>query len=175
MLFLPEATMALLMTIKRETTTFPHSKTQLYEDGINMLLIICYPQVGLQPRQTDTLASAIDIAPTVLELAGLAKAATIQGVSLVPVLNDPRAKMRVYVFAAHNWHNFAAHVRLVRTGDEVYMVNAYPDLPLDGTRDSPNADALRLAREAGKLTPVPRWKPSSPSNPLAPCCLLATV
>jgi N-sulfoglucosamine sulfohydrolase len=133
---------------------FPHSKTQLYEDGIKMPLIIRWPQAGLQSRQTDALASAIDIAPTVLEMAGVPRAATIQGVSLVPVLKDPRATVRDFVFAEHNWHNFAAHVRMVRCGNEVYMRNAWPDLPLDGTRDSPSADDLRLARAAGKLTPL---------------------
>lgn len=133
---------------------FPHSKTQLYEDGIRMPLIVRWPQAGLQARQTASLASAIDVAPTVLELAGVPKAATIQGVSLVPVLKDATATVRDYVFAEHNWHNFMAHVRLLRTGSLVYMRNAWPDLPLTGKRDDPSSEALRTARDAGRATPV---------------------
>ncbi|MBL9200993.1 MAG: sulfatase [Opitutaceae bacterium] len=133
---------------------FPHSKTQLYDDGIKMPLIIRWAPGGLKPRRTEALASAIDVAPTILELAGVPKAPTIQGVSLVPVLKDPRATVRDVVFAEHNWHNFAAHLRLVRMGRDVYLRNAWPDLPLDGTRDSPSANDLRLARAAGKLTPL---------------------
>lgn len=133
---------------------FPHSKTQLYEDGIKMPLLIRWPQAGLHAQQTDALASAIDVAPTVLELAGVPKAATIQGVSLVPVLKDPRATVRDVVFAEHNWHNFMAHIRLVRVGNDVYMRNAWPDLPLTGKRDDPSSEALRAVRAAGKITPI---------------------
>lgn len=133
---------------------FPHSKTQLYEDGIKMPLIVRWPQAGLQARQTAALASAIDVAATVLELAGVPKAPTMQGVSLVPVMKDPRATVRDYVFAEHNWHNFMAHVRLLRTGSLVYVRNAWPDLPLTGKRDDPSSEALAAARAAGRITPL---------------------
>ena len=119
-----------------------------------MPLLVRWPQVGLQPRRTEALASAIDVAPTILELAGVPKAATMQGVSLVPVLKDPRATVRDFVFAEHNWHNFMAHIRLVRAGRDVYMRNAWPDLPLTGRRDDPCSEALRVVRAAGKATPL---------------------
>lgn len=133
---------------------FAHSKTQLYEDGIKMPLLIRWPQAGLSARQTDALASAIDVAPTVLELAGVPKAATIQGVSLVPVLKDPQATVRDVVFAEHNWHNFMAHIRLVRAGGDVYLRNAWPDLPLTGKRDDPSSEALHALRAAGRISPL---------------------
>jgi arylsulfatase len=133
---------------------FAHSKTHLYEDGIKMPLIIRWPQAGLRARQTDALASAIDVAPTVLELAGVPKAASIQGVSLVPVLRDPGATVRDVVFAERNWHNFMAHIRLVRAGSAVYLRNAWPDLPLTGRRDDPSSAALERLRAAGRSSPL---------------------
>lgn len=134
---------------------FPHSKTRLYDDGIKTPLIIRAPGVVPQPERTAALASTIDLAPTLLELAGLARPETFQGMSLVPVLRDPRATVRDYVFAEQNWHNFPAHVRMVRHGSFVYMRNAWPDLPLPGASDTfytPSAEALQARRQSGALT-----------------------
>lgn len=134
---------------------FPHSKTQLYEDGIKPPLIIRWPAGIPRPARVDSLVSSIDIAPTILELAGLPCPATFQGVSLVPLLHDPKATVRDFVFAEHNWHNFQAHVRMVRRGDSVYLRNAWPDLPQPGASDTfynPSADALKAARARGELT-----------------------
>lgn len=91
-----------------------------------MPLVVRWPQAGVGPRRTHSLASAIDIAPTVLELAGAPRPATVQGVSLVPILRNPSAKVRDHVFAERNWPNFPAHVRLVRAGDSVYPPPCLP-------------------------------------------------
>lgn len=134
---------------------FPRSKTRLYEDGIKPPLIVRWPAVIPQPARTDALVSSIDLAPTILELAGVARPETFQGVSLLPVLRDPRATVRDYAFAEQNWHNFTAHVRMVKQGDFVYMRNAWPALPLPGASDTfytPSADALKEQRARGSLT-----------------------
>ncbi len=134
---------------------FPHSKTQLYEDGIKPPLIIRWPAGIPRPARVDSLVSSIDIAPTILELAGVARPETFQGVSLVPILHDPAATVRDFVFAEHNWHNFQAHVRMVRLGDFVYMRNAWPELPQPGASDTfynPSADALKVRYARGELT-----------------------
>ena len=136
---------------------FPHSKTQLYDDGIKPPLIISWPAGLPRPAQTAALVSSIDVAPTILELAGVPRPPTFQGVSLAPILRDPTASVRDYVFAEHNWHNFAAHVRLVRHGQHVYLRNAWPDLPQPGAADTfynPSADALKTLQAAGRLTPL---------------------
>jgi arylsulfatase len=134
---------------------FPRSKTRLYDDGIKTPLIVRWPAGIPAPGRTPALASAIDLAPTLLEIAGVARPASFQGVSLLPVLRDPRAAVRDYVFAEQNWHNFTAHVRMVRRGDFVYLRNAWPELPLPGASDTfytPSADALKALRAAGRLT-----------------------
>jgi arylsulfatase len=136
---------------------FPRSKTRLFDDGLKEPLIIRWPAGVPRGAQTDALASAIDFAPTILELAGLPKPAAFQGVSLVPILRDPRATVRDYVFGEENWHNFQAHVRMVRWGNFVYMRNAWPELPLPGASETfynPSADALKAARARDQLTPL---------------------
>ena len=136
---------------------FPHSKTQLFDDGIKPPLIVHWPAGIPHPASTDALVSSIDIAPTILELAGVERPASFQGVSLVPVLRDPKATVRDYIFAEHNWHNFSAHVRMVRHGNYVYMRNAWPQLPQPGASDTfynPSADALKNLQAQNKLTPL---------------------
>ena len=134
---------------------FPHSKAKLYDDGIKPPLIIRWPAGIPRPARTDALVSSIDIAPTILELAGVARPPTFQGVSLGPILHDPTARVRDFVFAEHNWHNFTAHVRLVRQGNFVYLRNAWPLLPQPGASDTfynPSADALKARHAQGRLT-----------------------
>jgi N-sulfoglucosamine sulfohydrolase len=74
------------------------------------------------------LVSVIDIAPTVLELAGVPTDKRVQGVSFAPILKDPAATTRDYAFAEHNWHVGAAHERSVRHGKWLYIRNARPEL-----------------------------------------------
>lgn len=136
---------------------FPRAKTRLYDEGIKTPLIVHAPALIARPGRTPALVSTIDLAPTLLELAGLARPETFQGVSLLPILRDPRATVRDYVFAEQNWHNFPAHVRLVRQGRFVYMRNAWPGLPLPGASDTyytPSAEDLKTRRESGGLTAI---------------------
>ncbi|HTO04573.1 MAG TPA: sulfatase-like hydrolase/transferase, partial [Opitutus sp.] len=134
---------------------FPRSKTRLTDDGIKTPLIVRWPRGIPRPARTSSLVSAIDLAPTLLEIAGVARPESFQGVSLLPVLRDPTATVRDYVFAEQNWHNFTAHVRMVRQGNYVYLRNAWPELPLPGASDTfytPSADVLKRLHAEEKLT-----------------------
>jgi arylsulfatase A-like enzyme len=104
---------------------------------------------------SDSLVSAIDVAPTILEVAGLSAPETFQGVSMVPLLKDPTETIRSLVFAEHNWHAQIAHERMVRRGSYVYIRNAHPQLPqICGLHaQCPQIELRRLA-EQGKLTPA---------------------
>lgn len=138
---------------------FPHSKTQLYDDGIKTPVIIRAPQLVKKTSVVEGLVSSIDLAPTILEIAGVTAPPSFQGVSLLPMFANPAALVRDFVFAERNWHNFTAHVRMVRSGDFVYLRNAWPDLPLPGASDTfynPSADALKELHAAGKLTEAQR-------------------
>ncbi|MGH8020173.1 MAG: sulfatase family protein [Opitutaceae bacterium] len=138
---------------------FPRAKTHPYDEGVLTPLIIRMPGGQAAPAVVDALASMIDLAPTILELAGVEAPPSFQGVSLYPILRDPKATVRDFVFAEQNWHNFPAHVRLVRHGDFAYLRNAWPELRLPGASDTfynPSADALKAAHAEGTpaLTPA---------------------
>lgn len=137
---------------------FPRCKTSVYDSGIQSPLLVRWPAGRVRPGSTcDRLTSSVDLAPTLLELAGLPAAPTFQGRSLARLLSDPTAKIRDHVFAEHNWHDYMACERAVRSEQFKYIRNSWPELP--GT---PPADAvrsltfqeMRRLRDAGRLTPI---------------------
>lgn len=117
---------------------FPRCKTRLYDSGVQTPFIAYWPGTIKPGQSTDNLVSAVDIAPTILELAGLEKSPTFQGVSFAPMLKDPSFKTRDYVYAEHNWHDYQAFERSVRSKKYLYIKNAFPQF-----NASPPADAVR--------------------------------
>jgi N-acetylglucosamine-6-sulfatase len=69
-------------------------KTVPYEESIRVPLLIRYPRVVPVARVQEQLVVNIDLAPTLLELAGAPIPERIDGVSLVPLLEDPDAGFR---------------------------------------------------------------------------------
>jgi len=135
---------------------FPRCKTRLYDSGIKTPFIVRWPVDIAKPGSvSDSLLSVIDIAPTVLELAGLKAPPSFQGTSMTPLWEDPDASIRNHVFAEHNWHAQIAHERMVRHGDFVYIRNAHPQLPqICGLESQCPQKELRAMASAGKLTPA---------------------
>ena len=137
---------------------FPRCKTRLYDSGIKTPLLIACPG-RIEPAVTDSIVSSIDFSATILDLAGVAKPETIQGVSFKAVLEDPSTVTRDYAFAEHNWHVFQAHERMVRFGDWLYIKNAFPErqnLCMEGDPSFPAGKELWDMEAAGKLKPEQR-------------------
>lgn len=136
---------------------FPRCKSFLYDSGIKMPFIVRYPPRAKPNSTCDGLTSAVDIAPTILELAGVRTPRTVQGQSLLPLFADPATPGREAAFAEHNWHAYQAHERCVRTRDFLYIRNAFPDLPGMVSRDylhySKGWPEIVKQHEQGKLDP----------------------
>ncbi len=132
---------------------FPRCKTRLYDSGIKTPFLVACP--GKVPAAvTDSFVSSIDVAPTILDLAGVDIAPAIQGVSFAEVLKNPETVTRHYVFAEHNWHVFQAHERMVRWGDWLYIRNAFPErrnLCKEGDPSFPAGEELWEMEEQNKL------------------------
>jgi len=130
---------------------FPRAKTRLIDDGMKTYLIVAGPGIATPGSSSTALVSAIDLAPTLADLAGIAKPATFQGRSMVPTFGDPTANIRPYAFSEHNWHDYEALGRSVRDGRFLYIHNFRPQLALQGPADScksPSFAALRKARDS---------------------------
>lgn len=135
---------------------FPRCKTSVYDSGIKSPLLVQWPARIQAGSECGSLVSSVDLAPTILELTGLPAPPTFQGKSFARLLEDPAQTIRDRIFAEHNWHDYAAYERSVRTNRFKYIHNFWPDLP-----DTPPADAvvgltfqeMRRLRDAGELTP----------------------
>jgi arylsulfatase A-like enzyme len=76
------------------------SKSTMYENGIRVPMLIAGAGVSQPNRVVEALVSAVDVFPTVLELAGIgvqsavASGTKIDGESMVPYMQDPGAEGR---------------------------------------------------------------------------------
>jgi len=134
---------------------FPGSKTRLYDRGIKAPFIVKWPE-KIKPNQVcNSLISSIDIAPTLLDAAGIMTVPSIQGLSFLKVLQKPSARFRNYIFAEHNWHDYEGYERAVRTPDFLYLINRRDGLdnggPIDANQ-SPSSASLKEARAKAVLT-----------------------
>jgi len=137
---------------------FPRSKTRLIDSGIKSPLIIKWPAgIHKEGKVSESLVSSIDLAPTFLDMAGVALRDNFQGKSFLPLLQNPGLPFRKYVFAEHNWHDHEAHARMVSSKDYLYIQNNRPQGSNPGPADSNASESfsdLKAQREKGKLNPV---------------------
>ncbi len=135
---------------------FPRCKTTLYDSGVKTPFIVRWPGKTTPGTTCDSLVSVIDIAPTVIELAGVGSSPTFQGKSFGPLLDDPEASIREYIYAEHNWHDYQAHERSVRSKRYLYIRNAFPELACTPPADAVGSitfQAMRALRDEDKLPP----------------------
>ncbi len=148
----------LILVMADNGRPFPRAKTRLHDSGMQTPLVAHWPAGIAGSGSTPAgLVSAIDLAPTILALAGVDAPASFQGVSIAPMFADPGAVVRAAAFSEHNWHDYEAHGRSVRADGFLYIENNRPAQAWQGPADSvrsPSHQTLRAARDAGTLTPA---------------------
>ncbi len=135
---------------------FPRAKTTLYDSGIRTPLLMRCPSLIERGTVSKELVSSVDLAPTILDLAGVV-ADSMQGKSIVDQLLEPEAAVREAVFAEANWHDFDQFTRAVRTPRFLLVRNYYWDKPLWNSVDSIHSETwkgMMELKQAGKLTPA---------------------
>lgn len=146
----------LILFMADNGSAFPRSKGRLYDSGIKTPFIIKWPAGIARPGSvSQAMVSAVDIASTLVDIAGVKAIPQFQGKSFRPLLKDPSLPFRDFVFAEHNWHDYEAYERMVRTTEFLYIFNARPSLSNNGPADSntsPAFDDLKQLRNEGKLT-----------------------
>ncbi len=117
---------------------FPSAKNNLYEYGIHMPLAIQWNKgINKGGRQIDDLVSLTDLAPTLLECAGVTPPEEVTGKSLLNIFNSASSGMveenRKYVFAGKERHTLCREgdlpypQRSVRDYRFLYIRNLEPD------------------------------------------------
>jgi N-sulfoglucosamine sulfohydrolase len=96
---------------------FPGAKTTLYDAGVHLPLIIHDPTQKARGVVTNAMASWTDIAPTILDWAGVKQPPAMLGKSLLPVLAQEVVKERDTVFGSHQFHEITMYypMRMIRT------------------------------------------------------------
>lgn len=136
---------------------FPRAKTRLHDSGMKTAFVAHWPAGITKAAASKSMMSAIDIAPTILDVAGLAKPESFQGVSLRPIFSAPTATVRKHAFSEHNWHDYEAFGRSVRSDGYLYLINKRPYAAWQGPADSvrsPSHQSILAAAKANKLTPA---------------------
>ena len=136
---------------------FPGGKTTLYDDGIHLPLIVSSPTQGKRGVRNNAMVSWIDIAPTILDWAGVSPPNTqrLAGRSVLPILeqSDPQGWDRV--FASHVFHEIQQYypMRALRTREYKYIVNlaAALEFPIAGDiAASPTWKAMAARPSVGR-------------------------
>jgi arylsulfatase A-like enzyme len=148
-----------------------------YEEGLNVPLIIRWPKQFATPASfkpgsvDDRLLMSIDLAPTMLALAGAAVPAKMQGQVF---LGGKAAPPRTYVFGARDrCDETPFRLRTVRDARYRYIHNFTPDRPFLQTNryketSYPVWNLLKRLHAAGELTPIQErlCAPSMPEEEL---------
>ena len=133
---------------------FPGAKTNLYDPGLHLPLIIRAP--GVPAAVCDAMASWVDITPTILDFTGVAPPRyPLAGRSLLPVLGRPGAAGWDDVAASHHFHEIYQYypMRALRTRTHSYIQNlAHPlDYPIASDMASGASWQAILARPGARL------------------------
>jgi N-sulfoglucosamine sulfohydrolase len=118
---------------------FPGAKTTQYDAGLHLPLIVRAP--GAKPAVNQAMVSWVDLAPTVLEWAGVKPAAAMGGKSLLPLLGQEDAEDRDAIYGSHQFHEITMYypMRAVRTRTHKLIVNLAHDLPVPSASDLYNS------------------------------------
>jgi len=134
---------------------FPRAKGTLYDSGIQTPFVVSWPGITPEGKRSKGLLSTLDLAPTLLDVAGLTAPSQMQGHSFKNRLSQPEAPGREILYAERNWHGTDEHMRAIRTDKYLLILNSYIELPHGTPSDlssSPSWYALTSHRT--ELTPA---------------------
>jgi len=113
----------LIAFISDNGPAFPSCKTTLYDRGVGTPLMFRWPAV-LTPARHDDLVSSVDLAPTMLDLAGLDPLPDAQGRSIAPLLlGEEGWEPAEALFSEMERHTGEIPARAIRTRQYKYIRN----------------------------------------------------
>lgn len=119
-------------------------KHTLFEESLRSPLILAYPQLPHPGKKTNAVVETLDIFPTLTQLTGLPAPDFVDGVSLVPILQNPD----------HPGHQACAYrkgVQTLRTDTHRLIVHAAGHTELYDHRE-PDAETRNIADQHPELT-----------------------
>lgn len=117
--------------------SFPAAKANLMEYGTHVPLAICWMDRIMPGRYSDDLISMIDLAPTMLEIAGIEKKPEMTGKSFSKILFSGKNGIvdpgRNFILTGRERHsharpdNLGYPARAIRTSNYLFIMNMKPD------------------------------------------------
>lgn len=146
---------------------FPHGKGSLYDPGLNVPLLVRWPGRVRAGSTSADLISGEDLAPTLIEAAGLNAPREMSGRSFLGRLTGGSYEPRRHIFGARLVHGGGAYTettpastfdlsRCVRSATHKLIYNCTPKQvyqPVDSARDA-GWQQMVAAHKAGKLDAV---------------------
>ncbi len=164
-------------------------KTTLYESALNSPVVIARKGMKNSGQTAEALVEFVDVMPTLIDLAGMDVPGHIEGVSLVPLLEEPGQSFKKAVFSRQErdiigrkkgysvrntryryteWHD---HVNDEIIAVELYDLQEDPletyNLAIDPENEKLMTEMSQLL-EAGWEEALPKWVTDIPDNPEAP-------
>lgn len=116
---------------------FVGAKTNVYDSGVHLPLIVCSPTIEKKGIVNNAMVSFIDLVPTILEWTGISNPDyELPGKSLLSILNAENPQEWEEVYHTQTFHEVTMYypMRSIRTRQFKYIINLAPDLefPLSG-------------------------------------------
>ena len=131
---------------------FPRHKRAIYDTGVKVPFMIKYPKSRGAGSRVDALLSFIDLAPTVLDIAGIEIPKYLQGLS---ILNSPEIEREYLVTASDRFDEEVDRIRSVKTKKFKLIKNYYPNkshaLPVAYRENMPMMKLFNEFNSMGKL------------------------
>jgi N-sulfoglucosamine sulfohydrolase len=141
-----EAERTVVVFLSDHGMPLPFAKTQLYHHSTRTPLIVRWPGVTAAGSVDNRhMVSAVDLLPTLLDVAGLAHPESLDGRSFAPLLRSEAQEDRDHVFKVYNENSGGSRdpMRAVQTRRFLYIFN-------------PWSDGERVMRSATQGTPTYR-------------------
>lgn len=137
---------------------WPFGKWNLYDTGIRVPMIAAWPGVIQPGSSAQALISWIDILPTLVEIAGGAPPADLDGRSFAAVLRGEKEAHRNLIFSTHSGDGRMNiyPMRAIRTRDWKYILNLHPEFAYTTHID--------LARDRDGLKYWRTWEAAARTN-----------
>lgn len=149
----------------------PRQKRSIHDSGIKVPMIICHPNNEHAGTEDDRMVSFVDLAPTVLSIAGVKPPAYMQGTAFLG--KYLRKKEPEYIYAATDrFDKFYDQARAVRDERYKYIKYYNPEIPIFspiGYRENMSLmNEMHRLRQKDSLTDIQKiwFEPTKPSEAL---------
>lgn len=133
----------------------PRQKRAIYDSGLRVPFFIRYPK-NKNAGRTDRMISFIDLAPTVLSLAGIQPPDYIQGRAFAGKFEE---NPREFIFGSSDrFDEITDRIRAIRTKNFLYLYNFYPEKTkykdISYRKQVPMMEPLLKMKENGELDSI---------------------